>query len=60
MLLLIKVLNDMHYLNEKFFSFGISGTSQCFFCNQDKETIGHRFCYYFVAKALWNDLNTFI
>ena len=34
-------------------------TSQCFCCNQNKETIDHLFCHCFVAKALWNGLNTF-
>ena len=55
-----KVLNNKLYLNEKFFSFGISETSQCSFCNQNKETIEHLFCHCFVAKALWNGLNTFL
>ena len=49
----------MLYLNEKLFSFGISETSQCSFCNQNNETIQHLFCHCFVAKALWNGLNTF-
>ena len=52
------VLNNVLYLNEKLFSFGISETSQCSFCNQNKETIDHLFCHCFVAKALWNGLNT--
>ena len=34
-------------------------TSQCFCCNQNKETSDHLFCHCFVAKALWNGLNTF-
>ena len=54
-----KVLNNVLYLNEKLFFFGISETSQCSFCNQNNETIEHLFCHCFVAKALWNDLNTF-
>ena len=29
------------------------------FCNQNNETIEHLFCHCFVAKELWNDLNTF-
>ena len=41
------------------FLFGISETSQCSFCNQNNETIEHFFCHCFVAKALWNGLNTF-
>ena len=49
----------MLYLNEKLFFFGISETTQCSFCNQNNETIEHLFCHCFVAKALWNDLNTF-
>ena len=48
----------MLYLNEKPFSFGISETSQCYFCIQNKETIEHLFCHCFVPKALWNGLNT--
>ena len=39
--------------------FGISETSQCSFCNQNNETIEHLLCHCFVAKALWNDINTF-
>ena len=54
-----KVLKNVLYLNEKLFSFGISETSRCSFCNQDKETIEHLFRHCFVAKALWNSLNTF-
>ena len=53
-----EVLNNVLYLNEKLFSFGLSETSQCSFCNQNKETIEHLFCHCFVAKALWNGLNT--
>ena len=49
----------MFYLNEKIFLFGISETSKCCFHNQNNETIEHLFCHCFVAKALWNDLNTF-
>ena len=40
--------------------FGVSETSQCSFCNQNNETIDHLFCHCFVAKALWNGLNTFL
>ena len=55
-----KVLNNVLYLNEKFFFFfGISETSQCSFCNQNNEAIEYLFCHCVVAKALWNDLNTF-
>ena len=54
-----KVLNNVLYLNEKLFSFGISETSQCSFCNRNRETIEHLFCHCFVSKALWNGLNTF-
>ena len=54
-----KVLNNVLYLNEKIFSFGIFETSQCPFCNQNKETIEHLFCHCFLVKALWNGLNTF-
>ena len=54
-----KVLNNVLYLNEKLFFFDISETSQCSFCNQNNETIEHFFCHCFVAKALWNGLNTF-
>ena len=54
-----KVLNNVLYLNEKLFLFGISETSKCSFCNQNNETIEHLFCHCFVAKALWNGLNTF-
>ena len=53
-----KVLNNVLYLNEKLFFFGISETSQCSFCNQNNETIEHLFCHCFVTKALWNGLNT--
>ena len=54
-----KVLNNVLYLNEKLFFFGISETSQCSFCNQNNETIEHLFYHCFVARALWNDLNIF-
>ena len=53
-----KVLNNALCLNEKLFVFGISVISQCFFCNQNNETIEH-LCHYFVANTLWNCLNTF-
>ena len=49
----------MLYLNEKLFSFGISETSQCSFCNQNNEAIEHLFCHYFVTKASWNCLSNF-
>ena len=42
-----------------FISLGISETSQYSFCNQNIETIKHLFCHYFVAKVLWDGLNTF-
>ena len=54
-----KVLNNVLYLNEKLFFFGISETSQCSFCNQNNETIEHLFRHCLVAKALLNDLNNF-
>ena len=54
-----KVLNNVLYLNEKLFSFGISGTSQCTFCNQNKETMEYHFSYCFVGKVLSSSLNTF-
>ena len=54
-----KVLDNALYLYKKLFSFGISETSQCSFCNQNNETIEHLFCHCFVAKGLWNDVNTF-
>ena len=54
-----KVLNNVLYLNEKLFFFGISETSQCSFCNQNNETIELLFCHCFIAKALWNGLKTF-
>ena len=50
---------NMLYLNENLFFFGISEPSQCSFCNQNNETMEHLFCHCFVAKASWNDLNTF-
>ena len=37
----------------------MSETSECSFCNQNKETIEHLFCRCFVAKAFWSVLNTF-
>ena len=55
-----KVLNNVLYLNEKFFFFGISESSQCSFCNQNNEAIEHLFCRCFVAKVLSNDFNTFL
>ena len=55
-----KVFNNVLYLNEKVFSFGVSATSQCPFCNQNIETLKYLFCYCFVAKALLNGLNTFL
>ena len=54
-----KVLNNVFYLNQKLFLFGLSETSKCSFCNQNNETIEHLFCHCFVSKELWNDLNTF-
>ena len=43
-----------------FISLGISETSQYSFCNQNIETIEHLFCHCFVAKVLWNGLNTLL
>ena len=54
-----KVLNNVLYLNEKPFFFGIFETSQGSFCNQSNEPIEYLFCHCFVAKVLWNGLNTF-
>ena len=54
-----KVLNNVLYLNEKFFSFGIFETTHCSFCSQINKRIEHLFCHCFIAKALWNSLNTF-
>ena len=47
-----KVLNNVLYLNEKLFLFGISETSKCSFCNQNNETIEHLFLNTFFENHL--------
>ena len=51
-----KILNNILYLNEKFFIFGVSRTSSCSFCNSFDENITHPFCGCTITQCLWKKL----
>ena len=52
-----KILNNIFYLNEKLFVFGISTTSSCSFCNSFSENITHLFCDCTITQCLWKKLH---
>ena len=51
-----KILNNILYLNENLFVFGLSTTSSCSFCNCFHENITHLFCDCTIAQRLWKKL----
>ena len=51
-----KILNNILYLNEKLFVFGLSTTSSCSFCNSFGENITHLFCDCTITQCLWKKL----
>ena len=51
-----KILNNILYLNEKRFVFGISTTSSCSFCNCFGKNITHLFCDCTITQCLWKKL----
>ena len=51
-----KILNNILYLNEKLFVFGLSTTSPCSFCNSFGENITHLFSDCSITQCLWKKL----
>ena len=51
-----KILNNILYLNEKLFKFGISSSSLCSFCNTSDETPEHLFSLCTHTLTLWSQL----
>ena len=51
-----KILNNIFYLNEKRFVFGLSATSCCSFCNSFGENITHLFSDCTITQCLWKKL----
>ena len=48
-----KILNNVLYLNEKLFDFGLSTTSSCSICNSFLENITHLFCDCAIRQCAW-------
>ena len=51
-----KILNNILYLNEKLFVFGLSPTSSCSFCSSFGENIAHLFCDCTIMQCHWKKL----
>ena len=51
-----KILNNILYLNENLFVFGLSTTSSCSFCNSFGKDIAHLFCDCTITQYLWKKL----
>ena len=54
-----KILNNILYLNQKLFLFGITQTKECSFCTNNEETIYHIFSECHVSKNLWEEVKLF-
>ena len=51
-----KILNNILYLNDKLFQFGLSETRECPFCNSHIEDLTHLFCNCEKTMNLWAEL----
>ena len=51
-----KIINNILFLNEKLFVFGLSTTLSCSFCNSFGENITNLFCDCTMAQCLWKKL----
>ena len=51
-----KILNNILFLNEKLFVFGLSTTLSCSFCNYFGQNITHLFCDCTITQCLWKKL----
>ena len=51
-----KILNNVLYLNEKLFHFGLVDSGKCSFCLLSNETPIHIFSECLIVKELWNCL----
>ena len=54
-----KMLNNVLFLSKKLFTFGLSNTPQCSFCNTNEETSIHIFSECNFVIALWEQLQRF-
>ena len=53
-----KILNNLLFLNKKLYTFGITNTALCSFCNTLEETPIQIFLDCFHVKCLWEKLRT--
>ena len=53
-----KILNNVLFLNEKLYNFGITNNAFCSFCKAFAETPIHIFYDYIHVKSLWEKLQT--
>ena len=51
-----KTINNVLYLNKKFFQFGKIQSPLCFFCHTKSQTTFHVFHKCLVSKIFWNQL----
>ena len=51
-----KILNDVLYLNQQLFLFGLVTSKICSFCNQVDETVIHVFAECSATKKVWKTL----
>ena len=51
-----KILNDVLYLNQQLFLFGLVTSKLCSFCNQVDETVIHVFAECSATKKVWKTL----
>ena len=54
-----KVLNNVLYLNHKFFHFRVSTTSLCLYCNQHNEAVQHLFSTCNQVISLWTEIKLY-
>ena len=48
------------YFNNRLFKCKLSSTTLCDFCNQDLDSIEHRFIHCVITQSFWSDVNSMI
>ena len=54
-----KIINNILFLNEKLYIFGVIETPLCLFCHAKKETTFHIFFEYCKTQPLWEELRKY-
>ena len=53
-----KILNNILYLNNRFYKFGYVEPPTCSLCNSETETMTHLFCHFSKTDQMWNSLTS--